>query len=77
MNMDFEILKKDLLSDIIGNWYGVYLKHDHYNDCYSINGLAYSTAVEKKNEMKKSGKFKNLSVKKNSYGFGTIYFNIK
>lgn len=74
--MEFEQVK-ELVNDFIKNRWGVYLKNEHYHDCYSINGFTYSTAIEKKNDMKKTGKFKNLSVKKNGYGFGIIYFNVK
>jgi hypothetical protein len=74
--MKFEDVE-NLLNDFIGYYNGVYLKDECHNNCYSINGFSYETAVRIKDDMKKSKLFKNLSVKKNGFGFGIIYFNVK
>ena len=74
--MKFEQVRK-LVANFICYYNGVYLKEDCYNNCYSICGFSYETAKNIKDEMKKTGNFKNLSVKKNHFGFGIIYFNVK
>lgn len=70
---------KELLSDFVDYFGEDCLKYNSSLDCYTFDGYLMAGAVKIKKAMIESGKFKDLSVKRDiyCYGFGTICFNIK